>query len=84
MKIKILGKEKFKGKDGRSWVNIHGLTDMKIDSSAGSNYGGVKVLTFMLEHKPELDKLLIGAEYTAVTSEYMRGSQLVSRIVNLV
>lgn len=85
MKVKIVGKEKIVKKDtNQSWTSFQCVSDMKCSDKGGSTYGGVKVLTFMLDYEPQHEQLLIGKEYDCIMQEQLFKGAIQSRIVGLV
>lgn len=83
MKLKIVGKELIKSREGKKFTMIHCTTDVKCNSVGGSNYGGVKVQAYMFDYDVSHDKLLIGGEYSPVTSEYMQGNKIIQSVIGL-
>lgn len=83
MKLKIVGKEKIKSREGKVFTSVHCTTDVKCSSVAGSNYGGIRVVSYLFDYKPEHDKLLIGGEYSPVVNEYMQGNKIVQAVIGL-
>lgn len=83
MKLIIVGKEKIKSRDGKFFTMVHCTTDVKCSSSGGSTYGGVKVQSYMFDYVKEHDNLLVGGEYSPVTSEYMQGNKIIQSVIGL-
>lgn len=83
MKLKIVGKEKIKTREGKLYTSVHCTSDIKCKAEPGSNYGGVRVCSYLFDYKPEHDKLLIGGEYSPITSDYMQGNKIVSAVIGL-
>lgn len=82
MKIKVTGTQIIKGKNDKLWLNVHGVTDLKMGSDASTSVGNQVYTLFMEYDKNNVP--LVGCEYEVSTEEYIYQGKLHMRVLGLI